>query len=324
MPAHLVTRRGLLQTVGLTGAVTAAGLVVPTAAHATLTLVQVQQALHGMWWYNGAITRVFDAATKTAVTKFQSDRGLKADGIPNPATQDAIQTVVRAVQRKVGVTADGFYGTATKTAVHAYQKRHGLPLDGRAGATTMKHMGIARKVGGSTWPAVDRFNAPISRSKVIARAMTWVNNPRTYSMEPSRAALGLELGQKWRPDCSGFTSMAWAIQDGYEGYVGRDTTGLHPQGGLTYLISKSALKPGDIMLITKQEYGRSYGHVAIFEKWLNAEKTKYMLLEQTKGGTDDKGRYINGTVRRTMGWRYSASGAKSALYKPYRYKNIVD
>ncbi|MCS6711890.1 DUF111 family protein [Brachybacterium sp. EF45031] len=132
---HHTSRRGLLRVAAVTGAV-GSGLLLPGAAHADLTLVQVQRA--------------------------------------------------------AGVTADGLYGDATRSAVLAYQRRHGLPADGRAGATTRRHMGVTR-IGenpGSGTPSpilVDAWDRPISRAKAVARAKYWLTahngGPVPYSME---------------------------------------------------------------------------------------------------------------------------------------------
>ena len=56
-------------------------------------------------------------------------------------------SVVKQVQRKVGVSADGVFGPATASAVKRWQKRHGLTADGVVGSRTGSKMGLK---GGST------------------------------------------------------------------------------------------------------------------------------------------------------------------------------
>jgi peptidoglycan hydrolase-like protein with peptidoglycan-binding domain len=49
---------------------------------------------------------------------------------------------IRALQRKVGVTADGVFGPATERALKRWQRRHGLVADGIAGPQTRSAMGL--------------------------------------------------------------------------------------------------------------------------------------------------------------------------------------
>jgi peptidoglycan hydrolase-like protein with peptidoglycan-binding domain len=49
---------------------------------------------------------------------------------------------VRAVQQKLGVTADGVYGPRTRAAVKRFQRRSGLTVDGVAGPQTLAALGL--------------------------------------------------------------------------------------------------------------------------------------------------------------------------------------
>jgi peptidoglycan hydrolase-like protein with peptidoglycan-binding domain len=65
---------------------------------------------------------------------------------------------VAALQRALGVPADGVYGPQTAAAVRAFQQRQGLVVDGVAGPATLRALGLAgaataapaAQTGGST------------------------------------------------------------------------------------------------------------------------------------------------------------------------------
>lgn len=50
---------------------------------------------------------------------------------------------VRAVQQRLGLSADGIYGRATAHAVRRYQRSHGLRVTGRVNAETKRALGLA-------------------------------------------------------------------------------------------------------------------------------------------------------------------------------------
>lgn len=49
---------------------------------------------------------------------------------------------VKLLQTRLGITADGVFGTATDKAVRNYQKEHGLTVDGIVGAHTWETLGV--------------------------------------------------------------------------------------------------------------------------------------------------------------------------------------
>jgi hypothetical protein len=57
---------------------------------------------------------------------------------------------VKRLQRKLGIKADGSYGSATKRAVKRFQKRNGLKADGVAGPATLSALGVRVSPASST------------------------------------------------------------------------------------------------------------------------------------------------------------------------------
>jgi putative peptidoglycan binding protein len=58
------------------------------------------------------------------------------------ASASSKRSDVRAMQRKLGVAADGIFGPATERALKRWQRRHGLVADGIAGPQTRSAMGL--------------------------------------------------------------------------------------------------------------------------------------------------------------------------------------
>jgi len=122
---------------------------------------------------------VFGPATERALRRWQRKRGLTADGMAGPMTRRALGIGpgavlkrgrlrragsrhgasrrarrsrrrnrshrgggVRALQRRLGLGADGVFGPQTERAVRRFQRRRGLAVDGAVGPATRRALGM--------------------------------------------------------------------------------------------------------------------------------------------------------------------------------------
>ena len=196
---------------------------------------------------------VFGPATERALKRWQRRHGLVADGIAGPQTRSAMGLGagpvlkrkggggsgrrrgraggthhrshggggVRALQRKVGVPADGVFGPGTEAAVKRWQARHGLVADGVVGPQTRSRMGLGsgpvlkRKRGGSGGGGGGgRLERLISAANRIATA-------------PYKYGGGHGTYHDSGYDCSG--SISYALH-----YAGLLRTPLDSSGFMTY------------------------------------------------------------------------------------------
>jgi peptidoglycan hydrolase-like protein with peptidoglycan-binding domain len=58
-----------------------------------------------------------------------------------------------AIQRALGVTADGVMGPQTRRAVRRFQRAHGLAVDGIVGPATLAALGLSASTSGATTPS---------------------------------------------------------------------------------------------------------------------------------------------------------------------------
>jgi hypothetical protein len=146
----------------------------------------------------------------------------------------------------------------------------------------------------------------ITRSEVLARAKWWVDTYGVIYSQKQVDAVDSVTGDAYRPDCSGFVSMAWHLPKKSGGWD-RSTEDLNGFGDTTNLSSLSQLLPGDAILFRSGDKG----HVALFDHWVDTAKTEMFVYEEYEYGH---------AGRRTIKERsaYEASG-----YIGVRYHNIV-
>ena len=133
------------------------------AGNADVAALQV--ALRGVGLYSGTIDGIAGAATTSAVSRFQTQHGLAADGVAGSLTRAALgrrggpsfgtRTVKRgdsgwdvaALQFRLAwrgfpsASFDGGFGSHTDAALRRFQAYAGIPADGVAGPSTLRALG---------------------------------------------------------------------------------------------------------------------------------------------------------------------------------------
>ena len=103
----------------------------------------------------------FGSNTEKALKEWQAKNknSLTPDGIAGPDTfmamglyelvllkQGTRGDTVKKLQDKLGIDADGQFGSGTEKAVRDYQQKNGLVADGMAGPATLAHMKLFKEI----------------------------------------------------------------------------------------------------------------------------------------------------------------------------------
>lgn len=123
----------------------------------------VQTRLATLGYYSGTVDGVWGKNTSSAVKRFQTDNGLKADGVVGSGTASKLRIKlpvsggitygkttanVAAVQARLKTygylksSVDGAWGNKTLAAVLRYQSDRGLTVDGTVGSGTASKLGV--------------------------------------------------------------------------------------------------------------------------------------------------------------------------------------
>ena len=105
----------------------------------------------------------FGPGTEAALKAWQKSHNLSTDGIAGPDTFAAMGLyelillqngtrgdLVKKLQAKLGIDADGVFGDGTEEAVEEYQDTNGLEADGVAGPVTLAHMKLLKEITAET------------------------------------------------------------------------------------------------------------------------------------------------------------------------------
>ncbi len=125
----------------------------------------------------------------------------------------------------------------------------------------------------------------MSRSDMLQKAQELMNIPYVWG---GNSSTGL--------DCSAFVSKVWGVS--------RHTT--DNLANVSRRITKDELQPGDALNLTTAHDADGGGHVRLFDKWANPEKTKMWVYEETPPKS----------VHHVINWDPS--------YTPMRRRNVTE
>ncbi|MCX5102207.1 hypothetical protein OG355_22295 [Streptomyces sp. NBC_00987] len=160
------------------------------------------------------------------------------------------------------------------------------------GAVTLALAALAVMFGTAPAASASEPGGPIGRGEAMDRAWSWIAEQVPYSQS------GCHQNQFgcYRPDCSGYVSMAWNLG------TSLTTWGLWD---VTFDIPANDLQPGDALL---RDSGGT-DHVALFLRWADPAHTQPVVREE----------YDFGHVAEERVWGDGLRG-----FTPRRYNNLDD
>jgi len=141
----------------------------------------------------------FGPTTEKALKDWQTKNNLATDGIAGPDTFMAMGLyelvllkpgthgdAVKKLQERLGVGADGQFGSGTEKALRDYQQKNGLVADGMAGPATLAYMKLFKEITADTVqssqvPASAVAEPPVGAAAGAQRAVA-ADAGRTHSI----------------------------------------------------------------------------------------------------------------------------------------------
>jgi peptidoglycan hydrolase-like protein with peptidoglycan-binding domain len=102
-------------------------------------------------------------------------------GTTAAAPVKAKKVTTKAIQKALGIRADGAMGPKTRRALKRFQKAHGIKADGVAGPETLEALGLAGPTNGS----LDSASAPADAATVLAKIAQCESGGDITAVSPS-------------------------------------------------------------------------------------------------------------------------------------------
>ncbi|MGV3623187.1 MAG: peptidoglycan-binding domain-containing protein, partial [Archangium sp.] len=179
-----------------------------TVGNRSSAVTQLQQQLAKLGHYKAKVDGDYGPITKKAVASFEKKAGLKADGVADGKTRDALAKAAKpsVPALKVGSSGakvkqlqqnlqalgfyksavDGSYGPVTRAAVQAFEKKHGWKADGIAGSRVQETAAKeAKALPKPTWqtvkaPPEDYRVVTFRGAKVNVRTKVMIERAESY------------------------------------------------------------------------------------------------------------------------------------------------